>query len=102
MITGLATKVRSDNNTGMVHMMETFLNNMLQRQDPLTRYWTFDYIQGLLATYHLDLFPRTFGKGLASQLGLTETGLNEARRYIVGFLHEQLWATNPVPVFFAA
>jgi ribosomal protein L37AE/L43A len=106
MVTALATKVRTD--PSVVHMMETYLNNLIQQHDdddtPAIphHHWTYGYIQGLLAIYHLDLFPRTFGKGLASQLGLTETGLNEARWYLLDFLHEQLWASNPVPVFFAA
>jgi hypothetical protein len=104
MVTALATKVRTD--PSVVHMMETYLNNLIQQHDDIPaiphHHWTYGYIQGLLAIYHLDLFPRTFGKGLASQLGLTETGLNEARWYLLDFLHEQLWASNPVPVFFAA
>ncbi|CAO3587368.1 unnamed protein product [Absidia cylindrospora] len=117
MVTGMATKVRNGSDGGpsnsVVHMMETYLNNLLQRghdddddNDTVAaipqHHWTFGYIHGLLAIYHVELFPRTFGKGLASQLGLTETGFKEARIYIVDFLHHRLWSSNPVPVFFAA
>ncbi|ORZ17146.1 hypothetical protein BCR42DRAFT_414008 [Absidia repens] len=127
MVTGMATKVRNGANGGggpsnsVVHMMETYLNNLLQRGhnqgdsdddndggDVVAaaaipqHHWTFGYIHGLLAIYHVELFPRTFGKGLASQLGLTETGFKEARIYIVDFLHKRLWSSNPVPAFFAA
>ncbi|CAO3609181.1 unnamed protein product [Cunninghamella blakesleeana] len=39
---------------------------------------------------------------LANQLGLTISGFKEGKVYIVDYLHECLWSTNPIPVFFAA
>ncbi|CAO3626377.1 unnamed protein product [Cunninghamella echinulata] len=116
MITGLAAKLRNgESNGGVVDMLEPFLNKLLQREMDTNnnnseallpaipiKHWSFAYIHGLLSIYHLDMFPRIFGKGLASQLGLTTSGFKEAKVYIVDYLHECLWTTNPIPTFFAS
>ncbi|CEP13829.1 hypothetical protein [Parasitella parasitica] len=75
-------------NESTMRMMEPYLLELL---DPAPEknvvavpknHWTHGVIHFLLASYHLNLFPRTFGKGLADQLGLTRQGLEEALVYI--------------------
>ncbi|ORX43204.1 hypothetical protein DM01DRAFT_1340835 [Hesseltinella vesiculosa] len=102
MVTALATKLRDPDQAGeVVTMIEPYLMEDLIPTLPRT-HWTFGYAQGLLAWYHLDLLPSTFGTGLASQLNATSSGLREASVFLNDYLHDALWSSNPLPVFMAS
>lgn len=92
-----------------ISMLEPYLMDALDTPVPNT-HWTFGFIHSLLAAYHLQLFPQSYGKGLASQLGLSHKGLEEALVYIE-FLNNTIYkhshpnATshgNPMTAFFAS
>ncbi|KAG0168212.1 hypothetical protein DFQ28_005192 [Apophysomyces sp. BC1034] len=94
----------------MIRMIEPYLEDLLCPEDeddeieqiPIPpHHWTYNVIHSLLATYHLKLFPQSFGKGLASRLGMTSKGLGEAAIYI-NFLNNTIWAHgNHAAAFFA-
>jgi hypothetical protein len=115
MIMGFASRINGNKamNEGMMRMMEPYIDDLLEpapekNLEPVPRnHWTYGFIHSLLAVYHLSLFPQSFGKGLASQLGLTVKGLEEALVYIE-FLentirtHKQKTCQgNPMAAFFA-
>ncbi|KAI8886313.1 hypothetical protein K501DRAFT_331277, partial [Backusella circina FSU 941] len=115
MIMGFASRINGNKpmSESMMRMMEPYLDDLLEpaaekNLDPVPRnHWTYGFIHSLLAVYHLSLFPQSFGKGLASQLGLTVKGLEEALVYIE-FLentirtHKQKTCQgNPMAAFFA-
>ncbi|KAI9272537.1 hypothetical protein BY458DRAFT_508551 [Sporodiniella umbellata] len=94
-----------------VGMLEPYLMDLLNAEIPVPkRHWTFGTIHSLLATYHLQLFPQSYGKGLASQMGLTLKGLEEAFVYL-NFLNKSIFHHthpksashgNPIAAFFAS
>ncbi|KAI7905115.1 uncharacterized protein BX663DRAFT_549961 [Cokeromyces recurvatus] len=103
-------------NEGMMRMLEPYLLDLLdpspeKNKVPVPKnHWVHGIIHSLLSFYHLVLFPQSFGKGLASQLGLTMKGLEEALIYIE-FLNlsirtrpnpkNSLPNGNPMAAFFA-
>ncbi|KAI9486046.1 MAG: hypothetical protein EXX96DRAFT_547498 [Benjaminiella poitrasii] len=118
MVMNFASRVNGNRamNEGMMRMMEPYLLNLLDPEpenSPVEavpkHHWTYGMIHALLAFYHLVLFPQSFGKGLASQLGLTVKGLEEALIYIQ-FLNDSIRTHanpdsasqgNPMAAFFA-
>ncbi|KAI8993172.1 hypothetical protein BDB01DRAFT_775430 [Pilobolus umbonatus] len=98
-----------------MRMLEPYLNSLLtppedKQVDPVpVNHWTYGIIKSLLAIYHLSLFPKSFGKGLAIQLGLIEQGLEEAACYLEYLdktirTHSKAESTspgNPMAAFFA-
>ncbi|CAO3688712.1 unnamed protein product [Rhizopus stolonifer] len=94
-----------------VGMLEPYLMDMLDAKVPVPKHhWTFGTIHSLLAAYHLQLFPQSYGKGLASQLGLTLKGLEETVVYLE-FLNRNIFHHahpksashgNPMTAFFAS
>ncbi|KAI8064324.1 uncharacterized protein B0P05DRAFT_554974 [Gilbertella persicaria] len=64
-----------------MRMLEPYLTDLLEQGVP-KHHWLYAVIHSLLATYHLTLFPQSYGKGLASQLGLTVKGLEESLVYL--------------------
>lgn len=90
MVMGFAMRVNGNRriNESMMRMLEPYLMDLLDPAPEKNQvavpknHWTFGVIHSLLAHYHLALFPQSFGKGLASQLGLTVKGLEEALVYI--------------------
>ncbi|KAI8979683.1 hypothetical protein BDF20DRAFT_818884 [Mycotypha africana] len=102
----------------MLSMLEPYLLNLLspptekKGEVPVPKHhWSYSVIHCLLATYHLKLFPQSFGKGLASQMGLLTKGLEEALVYLE-FLDESIFSPrdhhpeatspgNPIAAFFA-
>ncbi|KAI9365067.1 hypothetical protein BD770DRAFT_313448 [Pilaira anomala] len=112
---GFATRIynnRIDQN--ILGMLEPYLFDLLNPADKEQvavpkNHWTYSIVHSLLATYHLLLFPKAFGKGLASRLELFEKGLQEALTYI-HFFHDTIVAHrnseskshgNPMAAFFA-
>jgi ribosomal protein L37AE/L43A len=117
MVMGFAARVNGNRRMGegMMRMLEPYLMDLLDPAPEKNQiavpknHWTFGVIHSLLAHYHLTLFPQSFGKGLASQLGLTVKGLEEALVYIE-FLNstirthaksESASQGNPMAAFFA-
>lgn len=117
MIMGFASRVYGNRrmNQAMMRMLEPYLLNLLEptKEGDIAvpkHHWTYSVIHSLLATYHLTLFPQSFGKGLASQLGMTQQGLEEALVY-VEFLNDTIRTHanmksnaeqgNPMAAFFA-
>lgn len=117
MMMGFASRVYGNRrmNQAMMRMLEPYLTNLLEpKDDNMTEavpknHWTYSMIHSLLATYHLTLFPQSFGKGLASQLGLLQKGLEEALVYLE-FLNTKIRTHgnakstsqgNPMAAFFA-
>lgn len=90
MIMGFVARIhgRRRMNEGMMRMLEPYLLDLLNPAPEKNEvavpknHWTYGVIHSLLASYHLALFPQSFGKGLAAQLGLTVQGLEEALVYI--------------------
>ncbi|KAI8340396.1 hypothetical protein BD560DRAFT_412294 [Blakeslea trispora] len=92
-----------------IQMLEPQLTDLLAEYKVSKTHWTFAVIQSILATYHLTLFPQSYGKGLASQMGMTLQGLEEALAYLE-FLNDAIHTPklpqarskgNPMAVFFA-
>ncbi|KAG1093053.1 hypothetical protein G6F42_019044 [Rhizopus arrhizus] len=89
-------------NEGMMRMLEPYLLDLLNPAPEKNEvavpknHWTHGVIHSLLASYHLALFPQSFGKGLAAQLGLTVQGLEEALVYIE-FLNNTI-RTHPTSI----
>ncbi|KAI8338324.1 hypothetical protein EDC96DRAFT_339633 [Choanephora cucurbitarum] len=92
-----------------IQMLEPQLTDLVTQYNVPKTHWTFAVIQSLLAAYHLTLFPQTYGKGLASQMGMTLQGLEESLVYLE-FLNEAIHTPkhpqakskgNPMAVFFA-
>jgi ribosomal protein L37AE/L43A len=90
MIMGFVARVHGQRrmNESMMRMLEPYLLDLLNPAPEKNEvavpknHWTHGVIHSLLASYHLALFPQSFGKGLAAQLGLTVQGLEEALVYI--------------------
>ncbi|GAA5798725.1 hypothetical protein EDC94DRAFT_618977 [Helicostylum pulchrum] len=112
---GFASRIYNNRiNQSVLGMLEPYLFDLLKPADenqvPVPRnHWTFGIVHSLLATYHLYLFPKAFGKGLADRLGLFEMGLKEALTYVELFngciVHhnnsESMSHGNPLAAFFA-
>ncbi|KAL0096727.1 hypothetical protein J3Q64DRAFT_1709116 [Phycomyces blakesleeanus] len=99
----------------MMRMIEPYLTKLLnpdedENEPPVPHFhWSYSYIHAVLSIYHLKLFPLSFGKGLASRLGMLTKGLEEAAVYI-DYLHRCIWdyptinianVGNPIAAFFA-
>lgn len=90
MIMGFVARIHGQRrmNESMMRMLEPYLLDLLNPAPEKNEvavpknHWTHGVIHSLLASYHLALFPQSFGKGLAAQLGLTVQGLEEALVYI--------------------
>lgn len=118
MIMGFLARINGSRrmSESMMQMLEPYLMDLL---DPAPEkneiavpkhHWTYSVIHSLLATYHLSLFPQSFGKGLAAQLGMTVKGLEEALVYME-FLNDTIRLPantkasshgNPIAAFFAS
>ncbi|KAL7322667.1 hypothetical protein PS15p_211641 [Mucor circinelloides] len=104
MIMGFVARIhgRRRMNEGMMRMLEPYLLDLLNPAPEKNEvavpknHWTHGIIHSLLAFYHLALFPQSFGKGLAAQLGLTVQGLEEALVYIE-FLNNTI-RTHPTSI----
>lgn len=110
-------RIRSSVDEDTLGMIESYLLGLLQPSEEAAaaaavpqNHWTFGSIHAVLATYHLQLFPQFFGKGLAERFGMTVKGLQEAALYI-RFLNNHIWAYpsrwsmrpgNPMAAFFAS
>ncbi|KAI8643614.1 hypothetical protein BD408DRAFT_414572 [Parasitella parasitica] len=109
MVMGFVARIHGHRrmNESTMRMMEPYLLNLLTSAPEKNEvavpknHWTYGVIHSLLASYHLNLFPQSFGKGLAAQLGLTVQGLEEALVYIE-FLNNTIRThpnyTNACPV----
>ena len=116
MVMGFASRVYGNRkmNQAMMRMLEPYLDNLLEPKEEDVaavpkHHWTYSVIHVLLSIYHISLFPQSFGKGLASQLGLLQKGLEEALVYIE-FLNTTIRTHgnekstshgNPMAAFFA-